>query len=199
MRSYFIWIAWGSGSGKSTVAYSLKDKYPDLIEIVHFDDYQREEQDVPFFEGMRNWDHSDAINFGSLYRDLLMLKEWEEVEVMTKSSVLNPDYEENWRIKHILKPRKIIIVEWYMTLVDDKVRNLFDLSIFLDIPIDESMNRRDKVTYNDESEYNNKILFPMHQKYVEPTKDFADLRIDVLKNDKEEVFDAVYNELEKFF
>ncbi|MCK5026424.1 MAG: hypothetical protein KAS15_07530, partial [Nanoarchaeota archaeon] len=72
---------------------------------------------------------------------------------------------------------------------------LFDFKIFLDIPISESMKRRDKITYNDESEYNNKILIPMHIKYVEPIKKTADLSIDVIKNTKDEVYKIVHDKL----
>ena len=197
MNHFLIGIAGGSGCGKSTLSYGLRDKYPDLIEVVHFDDYQKEEVDVPFFEGMRNWDHPDAINFEQLCQDLLQLKDNQTVKVMTKSSILNPTYEEKGRIQHILEPKKIIIVEGYMTLQNNKIRDLFDLKIFLDIPIDESMKRRDKITYNDESEYNNKILIPMHKKYVEPSKEIADLSIDVLKNDKDQVFKIVFDKLTK--
>ena len=195
MNHFLIGIAGGSGCGKSTLSYGLRDKFPDLIEVVHFDDYQKEEMDVPFFKGMRNWDHPDAINFEQLYQDLLQLKDNQTVKIMTKSSILNPTYEEKGRIQHILEPKKIIIVEGYMTLQNNKIRDLFDLKIFLDIPIDESMKRRDKITYNDETEYNNKILIPMHKKYVEPSKENADLSIDVLKNDKDEVFKIVFDKL----
>lgn len=197
MKHFLIGIAGGSGCGKSTLSYRLRDKYPDLIEVVHFDDYQKEEMDVPFFEGMRNWDHPDAINFEQLYSDLIQLKNSKEIEVMTKSSILNSTYEEKGRIKHILKPRKIIIVEGYMSLHNKKIRELFDFKIFLDIPISESIERRDKITYNDESEYNNKILIPMHIKYIEPAKKIADLSIDVLKNNKDEVYKIVYDNLIK--
>ena len=195
MKHFLIGIAGGSGCGKSTLSYRLRDKYPDLIEVVHFDDYQKEEMDVPLFEGMRNWDHPDAINFEQLYSDLIQLKNSKEVEVMTKSSILNSTYEEKGRIKHILKPRKIIIVEGYMSLHNKKIRELFDFKIFLDIPISESIERRDKITYNDESEYNNKILIPMHIKYIEPAKKIADLSIDVSKNNKNEVYKIVYDNL----
>lgn len=195
MNNFLIGIAGGSGCGKSTLSYGLKDKYPDLIEVVHFDDYQKEEVDVPFFEDMRNWDHPDAINFEQLYSDLIQLKNGKEVEVMTKSSILNPLYEEKGRIKHILKPKKIIVVEGYLALQDKKIRDLFNYKIFLDIPIAESMKRRDKITYNDETEYNNKILIPMHKKYVEPSKEIADLLIDVVKNNKDEVCKVVHSKL----
>jgi len=195
MNHFLIGIVGGSGCGKSTLSYGLRDKYPDLIEVVHFDDYQREEIDVPVFEGMRNWDHPDAINFEQLYSDLIQLKNNKEVEVMTKSSILNPTYEEKGRIKHILKPKKIIIVEGYLTLHDNKIRDLFDFKIFLDMPITESKKRRNKITYNNESEYNKKILIPMYTKYVEPAKKIADLSIDVVKNDMDEVYRLVYDKL----
>jgi uridine kinase len=195
MNHFLIGIAGGSGCGKSTLSHELIGKYPDLIEVVHLDDYQKEKTDVPIFKGMRNWDHPDAINFEQLYSDLIKLKNDKAVEVMTKSSILNPAYEERGRIKHILKPKKIIIVEGYMTLYDKKIRDLFDLKIFLEIPITKSMKRRDKVTHNDESEYNNKILIPMHIKFVEPTKKIADLSIDAVKNNKNEVLKIVCDKL----
>jgi uridine kinase len=195
MNHFLIGIVGGSGCGKSTIAYGLRDKYPNLIEVVHFDDYQKEEVDVPFFEKMRNWDHPDAINFEHLFQDLIQLKNDQNVKVMTKSSILNPTYEEKGRIQHILEPKKIIIIEGYMVFQNEKIRDLLDFKIFLDIPITESIKRRNKITYNDESEYNNKILIPMHKEYVEPSKKFADLSIDVLKNDKEEVFKIVLDKL----
>lgn len=195
MNHFLIGIAGGSGSGKSVLSYGLKDNYPDLIEVVHFDDYQKEESDVPLFNGMRNWDHPDAINFEQLQQDLLQLKEDKEVILMTKSGILNPTYEDKGRIRHTLKPKKIIIIEGYLALQNKKVANLLNLKIFLDIPIIESIKRRDKITYNNETEYNHKILVPMHSKYVAPTKEIADLSIDVLKNDGEKVYKIVHDKL----
>lgn len=195
MNHFLIGIAGGSGCGKSTLSYRLKNKYPNLIEIVHFDDYQKEENEVPFFKGIRNWDHPDAINFKSLHFDLIKLIDNNEIEVMTKSSVLNPTYEEKGRIRHTLKPKKIIIVEGYMTLYDQQIRDLFNLKIYLDIPITESMKRRNKITYNDESEYNTKILIPMHRRYVEPTKKLTDISIDAVKNNKDDIFNIIHKKL----
>ncbi|NOR85153.1 hypothetical protein GQ473_03470 [archaeon] len=197
MKHFVIGVAGGSGCGKSTLSYDLKAKYPDLIEVVHFDDYQKEEVDVPFLDGIRNWDHPDAINFKQLHHDLTQLMNDKQVTVMTKSSILNPTYEEKGRIKHTLEPKKIIIVEGYLTFYDKKIKDLFDLTIFLDCPISESMKRRDKIICGDDYDgYNTKILIPMHAKYVEPTKKLADMTIDVVKNDKDDVFDIVHDKLD---
>ena len=195
MKHFVIGVAGGSGCGKSTLSYGLKAKYPDIIEVVHFDDYQKEETDVPFLDGIRNWDHPDAINFKQLHRDLIQLIGNKQVTVMTKSSILNPTYEEKGRIKHIMEPKKIIIVEGYLAFYNRKIREMFDLTIFLDSPISESMKRRDKIICGDNNKYNTKILFPMYAKYVEPTKKAADMIIDVMANDKDDVFGIVHNKL----
>lgn len=194
---FFIGIAGGSGCGKSTLAYGLQNAYPDLVEVVHFDDYQKEEEAVPFFEDMRNWDHPDAIDFDHLYTDLQAFADGKEVPVQTKSRVLNPTYEETGRLAHVLQSKPIIIVEGYMVFFDQRIRDFFDLKIFLDMPIEESMKRRDKVTYNDESVYNEKILFPMHATYVAPTKKYADFVIDVVQFGKEDVYEKVLDLLKE--
>ena len=50
---FIIGIAGGSGSGKSTLAYGLQDKFPNLIEVVHFDDYQKLKENVQVHHGMK--------------------------------------------------------------------------------------------------------------------------------------------------
>lgn len=88
--SHIIGIAGGSGCGKSTLAYALKDHYPDQIEVVHFDDYQREEADVPLLGNMKNWDHPDAINFEKLHTDLSSLKKGKKNRSNDKKQRVEP-------------------------------------------------------------------------------------------------------------
>jgi len=195
MEKFIIGIAGGSGCGKSTLAYGLKDRFPGLIEVMHFDDYQKEERDVPMYEGMRNWDHPDAIDFDALYSDLKKIISGEQVEVMTKSSILNPTYEEKGRIKHTLAPQNVIILEGYMALLNERIRDLLDLKIYLDLPMKEGMRRRTKITHNDEDVYNQKILAPMHKRYVGPTQQFADMVIDTTEYDASQVQEVVINKL----
>ncbi len=197
MDKYVIAITGGSGCGKSTLAYGLKDRFPNLVEVMHFDDYQKEKEDVPLLHGMRNWDHPDGIDFSKLHDDLKKLISGQDVNVMTKSSILNPKYEEKGRIPHLMKSKRIIIIEGFLSLLDEKVRKLCNLKIYLDISMELGLPRRDKITYYDEEEYNKEILIPMHKKYVEPTKEFADILIDVEKNSKEDVQKIVINKLKE--
>ena len=197
MTAHIIAIAGGTGSGKSTLAYSLLEKFPEFIEIVHFDDYQKLEPEVPIHQGMRNWDHPDAVDFDRLIHDLNELRNGNDVKIMTKDKKLNPNYETSGRIRisGMIHSKKIIILEGYMVLWNEKVRKLIDYSIFLDVPVEKSLKRRDKIIDNDVEEYNKKLLIPGHVKYVEPTKKFANLVIDIDKTDKEKMIPLVIEKL----
>lgn len=192
-----IWIAWWSWTWKSTLTNTLREKYSDILEVVHFDDYQKNIEEVPLLWNLKNWDHPDCINFHKLYEDLSNLKKGFEIEVMTKDRYINPKYEENGRKKHKILPKKVIIVEGYMSFYDKNIRDLYDFKIYLNLPIQESIKRRDKSTCSDDDLYNQIILIPMHEKYVEPTKIYANLQVDVLKNKQNNVYIQVEEQMKK--
>ncbi len=189
-----IAIAGGSGSGKSTLAYGLQELFPTLIEVVHFDDYQKNKDQVSEFEGMKNWDHPDAIDFEKLVLDLSSLKAGKDVTVMTKSAKYNPDYEQKGRIAHIIRSKPIIIVEGYMALTNPQARHLYDYMIFLDLAFESRMKRRTKFI---NPQYTQKILLPMHQQYVEPTKKLANLVLNVENYTQKELRAIVIKKLEE--
>ncbi|MEK6848751.1 MAG: AAA family ATPase [Nanoarchaeota archaeon] len=174
---YLICVAGSTGSGKSTLVYSLQEQFPELIEVIYFTDYQKPIEQVPVYHGMKNWDCPETIDFDKLFSDLTNLKEGRDVKIMTKNEKYNPSYSENWkRTPHTIKAKKIIFIEGYMALANEKVRELYDLSIFLDLSTEERMKRRRTKKQN--QEYIEKILIPMQKKYVGSTKEFADLIID---------------------
>ncbi|MDP4039700.1 MAG: AAA family ATPase [Candidatus Pacearchaeota archaeon] len=177
---YLICVAGSTGSGKSTLVYTLQEQFPELIEVIYFTDYQKSIEQVPVYQGMKNWDCLEAIDFDKLFLDLTKLKEGKDFKIMTKNEKYNPSYSENWkRVPHMIKSKKIIFIEGYMALANEKVRQLYDLSIFLDLSTEERMKRRRTKKQN--PEYIEKILIPMQKKYVEPTKKFASIIINTQK------------------
>lgn len=186
-------IAGGSGSGKSTVAVALCKKYPDKIAVLHIDDYFKGKEHVPMFENFTNWDHPDAVDFERIRTDLASLKSGEPVTILTKSELYNPGYSHALKnkIEHTVEPRPIVILEGYLALADQGVRNLLDHKVYLDIPIEESAKRRSSNKFALDQEYFSKVLVPMHRKHVEPTKSHADQILDVSKMDADEVLSAV--------
>lgn len=194
LMNHLIGIAGGSGAGKSTLAYGLQARYPDRIEVVHFDDYQKYQADVPVMLGMKNWDHPDAIDFEKLYQDLCLLQKGEDVEVLTKSAKHNPTYEETGRLAITMQAKPLIVVEGYMALTNENIRKLYAMSVFLDLHSDERINRRTKFI---DPEYTEQILIPMHETYVEPTKAHADVCVDVAQYSDSAVQDLVVHELQQ--
>jgi|SRR3989344_227162 len=185
-----VGIAGGTGSGKSTLAIGLYRRYPDKIALMHLDDYFVEPEHAPIVNGIINWDDPSAIRFDDLYRDIVSLMHGKSVIVMTKSELYNPGYDPELRnkIPYVIEPKPVILVEGYFTFYDMHVRELMARKIYLDIPIVESLKRRTK---GGSSEYYRDILIPMHKKFIEPTKQYADLVIDVAKSGIDEVHDAV--------
>jgi len=183
-----IGIAGGSGAGKSTVCFGLWDKHPKEVGVFHLDDYFKPKEEVPVLNGRLNFEDPASIDFERFRKDLESLKKGQSVKVYTKSERLNPHFETKGKILVEIEAKPIMLVEGYLLFYDEQVRNLFDIKIYLDIPHEARYARR--VHFKDR-EYEEQFLIPMHKKYVEPTKTFAEHIINVSKLSKKEVLSDV--------
>lgn len=192
-----IGIAGGSGAGKSSVSYALLDQYPNRFDIINIDDYHRhrDEPDLPMLHGMINWDHPDIMQWDKLIADVTALKSGETIVIETKDRRINPSYATHRQtVKRTIHPPEILIVEGYLSLYNPELFKLFDKSFYLDVSHEVRILRRDKGRLVGDNEYNEKVLAPMHEKYVEPTKANANEVIDVTNMTIEEIRDTVYRQ-----
>ena len=182
-------IAGGTGSGKSTLCYSLEKKFPIQIQVIHFDDYHKKSEDIPIHFGMQNWDHPDAINFNLLRNDLIRLKSSKQITIQTKDRTINPNYKyTKARIPIKIKPKGIILIEGFMVLFDPKSREMYDETLFLKLDHQTRLKRRTKFL---DIEYEKRILIPMHEKYVESTTNFAEHIINVTNLSEKQLLSKV--------
>ncbi|MGZ6005403.1 MAG: uridine kinase family protein [Candidatus Saccharimonadales bacterium] len=189
-----IGIAGGSGAGKSTICYKLVDSNPKLYEVLNFDDYQKvgETEGLPRLHGFINWDHPDIIRWDELIQDIETLKSGRAVTIQTWAHRSNPDYADTRQmISRTIKPKPILLVEGYLALYDPKLRALYDKTIYLDIDEKTRNQRRDKAIFTGGSDYQEKVLKPMFNQYVLPTRDLADLVIDVSNLNLDEVMGEI--------
>lgn len=173
----FVAITGGSGAGKSTLAMALQDKYPDKIGVIQLDDYFKPAVDAPKMGEYVNWDHPDALYFDKFYQDLGDLAAGKTVVINTKNERLNPEYKHTeQRISVEFQPKPIMLVEGYLVLHDERIRNLMTTSVWLEVA--HSVRWKRRVHFKDDV-YEKKVLVPMYEKFVAPTKVFAEHIIDV--------------------
>ncbi len=169
-----IGIAGASGVGKSTVARSIREQFPEVVEVVHFDDFQKSNKDINEELGnIENWDDPRVTDFDNAYIKLAALARGEEIELEVKNEFDNPDF----IAKHIfvrypkkVLPKELAIVEGHYSFYDERIRNLFSISIFLKGNLEVSTLRRTKGT---DSDYNEQFLLPMFHRHIAPLESLA--------------------------
>ncbi len=177
-----IGIAGGTGSGKTTVVDQIVEELPvDEVCVISQDSYYHDTSHLSFEERTKiNFDHPKAIDFDLLVSHLKELREGNSFEQPVYSFV-----EHNRTGETITTfPKKVIIVEGILILAHPDIREMFDIKIFVHADSDERLIRRLKrdiaTRGRDLEEVLNRYqttLKPMHQQFIEPTKEFADIII----------------------
>lgn len=177
-----IGIAGGTGSGKTTVVRKIVNSLkPGEVVLLPQDSYYKDSSHVPAeLRQQINFDHPDAFDWPLLLQHIQMLKEGKSIEQPVYH------YQTSSRLAETIhvKPRPVIIIEGILALCDPDLRNMMDLKIFVDADPDERLIRviqRDVVergrTAEAVMERYTRVLKPMHQQFIEPTKRYADLII----------------------
>jgi len=190
MQPFLVGIAGGTGVGKTTLARTLCEREPERYAVMRVDDYYHERSDVPAHDGIINWERPEAIDFDRLYEALRQLKTGQTITVDTRMWVYGEGQQTiSQPISFDVAPKPVVILEGFLALHDPRIRELFDMSIYLDMPIEASLERRrqDQSKYSDDA-YFRDILIPAHQEFVVPTKAYADVVIEVDGKTAEEVY-----------
>lgn len=177
-----IGIAGGTGSGKTTVVRKIAEALPpDYAVIVPLDSYYNDTTSMTEEERRAiNFDHPDAFDWKLLIKHVNELRSGKAVEQPTYSYLKCNREKETIHVE----PRPVIIIEGIMTLLNKKLRDMMDLKVFVDTDSDERLIRnilRDMVergrTVDMVIDRYLKVLKPMHEQFIEPTKKYADLII----------------------
>lgn len=177
-----IGIAGGTGSGKTTVVDQIVKELPvDEVCVISQDSYYHDTSHLSYEERTKiNFDHPKAIDFDLLVNHLKELRMGNSFEQPVYSFV-----EHNRTGETITTfPKKVIIVEGILILAHPDIRDMFDIKIFVHADSDERLIRRLKrdiaTRGRDLEEVLNRYqttLKPMHDQFIEPTKEFADIII----------------------
>lgn len=177
-----IGITGGTGSGKTSVVEQIVSQLPaNEVCIISQDAYYSDTSHLSFEERTKiNFDHPQAIDFELMVSHLKILREGKSFEQPVYSFI-----EHNRTAETVTtSPKKVIIVEGILIFTHPDLRELFDIKIFVHADSDERLIRRLKrdiaTRGRDLNEVLNRYqttLKPMHQQFIEPTKEFADIII----------------------
>ena len=198
MDTVIIGIAGGTGSGKSTFTNRLKAFFGDQITVIYHDNYYRRHDDIPFEERkLINYDHPSALETDLLVQHLEELKAGRSIECPVY------DFAKHNRSNDVvvIKSSRVIIVEGILILQDARLRELFDMKIYVDADADERILRRAMRDMKERGRDLDNIIEqylttvkPMHYMYVAPTRYLADIVINSGFNDV--AFDIVKNKIQ---
>jgi len=177
-----IGIAGGTGSGKTTVVNQILNELPnEEVGVISQDSYYNDTSHLSLRERDNiNFDHPRSIDFELLIEQLKELKKGNPVNQPVYSFVTH-----NRTSDTILThPRKVMIVEGILILTHQDIRDMFDIKIFVHADSDERLIRRLKRDMAERGRDIDEVLLryqttlkPMHEQFIEPMKEYADIII----------------------
>ena len=200
-KPYVIGVAGGSGSGKTYFASALRQRLgPELCDIIYQDSFYFDQSaNFDFDGGSVNFDHPDSIDFQLLAERIRMLK--------SEQAVALPIYDFKTHSRKLetenFQPRPVIVVDGILIFHPEEVRSLFDERIFFDTSeelryerrLNRDVHERGRTPEGVRNQFLKQVK-PMHDKFVDPSKNFADFMVrDVGEFDG--VLDAYCNRLLK--
>lgn len=180
MQPFFVGVAGGTGSGKTTVARKIAGAVPaEMVSILEHDNYYVDRPDLSYDERcLLNFDHPESLETSLLVDQVRELKKGRAVEI--------PQYDfkihrRSPYTRHI-EPTTIVVVEGILIFVDPELRKELDLKLFVDTDADirvlrrvrRDMEQRGRSFESVREQYYGTVR-PMHLQFVEPSKRWADV------------------------
>ncbi|MFH2040298.1 MAG: uridine kinase [Chloroflexota bacterium] len=177
-----IGIAGGSGSGKTTVAQSILQRVgPERIAYLQHDEYYKDLSGLPPIQRAAiNFDHPNSLETSLLEQHIEQLKQGLPVEVPVYDFATHSRTNQTFTVN----PRPVVLVEGILIFTEPKLRELFDVKIFVDTDADLRFIRRLQRDISERGRIMESVIQqylttvrPMHLEFVEPSKRYADVII----------------------
>ncbi len=179
-HTIIIGISGPTASGKSLLANTLVNELGTIhATVIPEDSYYNDLGNMPFEErGKTNFDHPDAFDFELLFDHLKKLQRGEEIDMPLYD---HAKHERRKETKRIGKNR-IIVLEGILLFVEKELRDLMDIRIFMDTPLDICLLRRlrrdlveRKRSLESVLQQYEETVRPMYFQFIEPSKRYADI------------------------
>lgn len=179
-NTIIIGISGASASGKSLLANTIVNELgSDQVVVISEDSYYKDHSNIPFDERAKiNYDHPDSIDHELLCEHLLQLQLGNSVEVPIYNHSMHVREKETRRIGR----HAIIVLEGILLFVEQKLREIMDIRIFMETSLDICLIRRLKRDIKERGRSLDSVLKqyeetvrPMYLQFIDPSKRYADL------------------------
>ncbi len=179
-QTMIIGIAGPSASGKSLLARTIVTELgSSQVAVISEDSYYKDRIELSIEERAKiNYDHPEAFDHELLLKHLTQLQNGEEVQV--------PLYDHTQHIRkketRTIGKHMIIVLEGIMLLAEPQLRDMMDIRIFMDTPLDICLVRRLRRDIIERHrsiesvlEQYEETVRPMYLQFIEPSKRYADM------------------------
>jgi uridine kinase len=181
-----IGIAGGTGSGKTTVVNKILQQLNlEGVNVLSQDNYYHDNPNLTLSEReVLNYDHPKSIDFELLLEHVKSLKNHQNIEQPIYSFVTHSRTGDHV----VVEPRNVLIVEGILVLTNKELLKEFNLKVFVHADSDERLIRRIRRDTQERGRDLQEVLHryqttlkPMHQEFIEPSKNEADLIVPNMK------------------
>jgi uridine kinase len=182
MRPVIFSVAGGTGSGKTTVANKILERIGQQnIAYVPHDAYYKHQSTLSLEERRKtNYDHPDSLETSLMIKHLKQLVAGYAVDIPVYDFTIHLRTTQTTHVE----PAPIILVEGILIFAEARLRNLFDVKIYVDTDPDIRLIRRLQRDVQERGRTFESVIQqylttvrPMHMEFVEPSKRFADVII----------------------
>ncbi len=180
-RPLIIGVVGGSGSGKTTVARAILGATDVAAAFIDQDAYYADLAHLTLGERRQiNFDHPDSLDNDLMVAQLEMLAGGHAIDKPTYDFAAHTRAAATVRIQ----PAEVVIVDGILLFTEPRLRELFDIKIFVDVADDIRFIRRLQRDVTDRGRTMGDVIRqylstvrPMHLEFVEPSKRYADVII----------------------
>jgi len=205
VQVYLVGIAGGSGSGKTTFAKKIMNRFDSRdVALLHMDSYYLPVQPKVHYSssGKPNYDHPEAFDWELLTFHLETLKNGQAIE----SPVYNFQKSQRETTEtETIGPAKVVLFEGIFSLFSQEIRQILDIKCFLQVDADIRFTRR---LHRDVHERGRSLesvigqyyetVRPMYQKFLDPQRQYADFIIGEETDNAAQILSSHINELLRF-
>jgi uridine kinase len=172
MNVVMVGLAGPSGSGKSTLARQVVKEVPHAT-LVKQDKFFKDSDKFPIVGDWRNWEVPQNIKWDEFSEALNLLKSGKRTWIPEYSKPVGCQV--GWQL---VEPSQIVIVEGFLLFYEPRIRNLFDLKVYIKIGADAQLRRRLAREPEFDAEYFNQVVVPNYARFGAEAERYADYVVD---------------------